>query len=98
MGSRVIGSCFSTCRYLSSLIIVNVVCGYWFEIERIEEMYERFGCSLEQGLLSEVLFIFASILFSINLIVWSLIDNDLGFGLSYIKWLLLGILDIEFSG
>ena len=58
--------------FLWSLIIVNVVCGYWFEIERIEEMDERFGCSLGQGLLSEVLFIFASILFSINLLVWGL--------------------------
>ena len=43
-----------------------------------------------RGLLSEVFFIFASILFLINLIVWSLIDNDLEFGPSDIKWLLIG--------
>ena len=56
-------------------------------------MDERFGCILEQRPFLEVFFIFALVLFSINLIVRCLIDNDLGFGPSDIKWLLRAILD-----
>ena len=68
-----------------SLIIVNIVCGYWFGIEWMKDLVAVWSMSL----LSYVLFIFALVLFSINLIVWSLIDNDLGFGPSDIEWLLI---------
>ena len=58
---------------------VNDVYGYWFGFQRIGKRMKDLAAVWNRDLLSKVLIFFTLVLFSMNLISWSLIDGDFGF-------------------